>query len=48
MLPVAVTLVGGYARWPSLRNGRVSDTVRIHVNTILAARAAMGPAARSQ
>ncbi|HVA71760.1 MAG TPA: histone deacetylase [Candidatus Limnocylindrales bacterium] len=29
-VPVAVTLAGGYAR-------RVSDTVRIHVNTILAA-----------
>ena len=29
--PVAVTLAGGYAR-------RVADTVRIHVNTILAAR----------
>jgi acetoin utilization deacetylase AcuC-like enzyme len=30
-VPVAITLAGGYAR-------RVSDTVRIHVNTILAAR----------
>jgi acetoin utilization deacetylase AcuC-like enzyme len=30
-VPVALTLAGGYAR-------RVSDTVRIHVNTILAAR----------
>jgi acetoin utilization deacetylase AcuC-like enzyme len=30
-VPVAVTLAGGYAR-------RVEDTVRIHVNTILAAR----------
>jgi acetoin utilization deacetylase AcuC-like enzyme len=30
-LPVAITLAGGYAR-------RVSDTVRIHINTILAAR----------
>jgi acetoin utilization deacetylase AcuC-like enzyme len=29
-LPVATTLAGGYAR-------RVEDTVRIHVNTILAA-----------
>jgi len=28
---VAITLAGGYAR-------RVEDTVRIHVNTILAAR----------
>lgn len=33
-VPVAVTLAGGYAR-------RVADTVRIHVNTILAARDAM-------
>jgi acetoin utilization deacetylase AcuC-like enzyme len=32
-IPVATTLAGGYAR-------RVEDTVRIHVNTILAARAA--------
>ncbi len=31
-VPVAITLAGGYAR-------RVEDTVRIHVNTILAARA---------
>jgi acetoin utilization deacetylase AcuC-like enzyme len=31
MIPVATTLAGGYAR-------RVEDTVRIHVNTILAAR----------
>ena len=30
-IPVAITLAGGYAR-------RVEDTVRIHVNTILAAR----------
>jgi len=30
-VPVAITLAGGYAR-------RVEDTVRIHVNTILAAR----------
>jgi hypothetical protein len=30
-VPVAVTLAGGYAR-------RVEDTVRIHINTILAAR----------
>jgi len=30
-IPVATTLAGGYAR-------RVEDTVRIHVNTILAAR----------
>jgi acetoin utilization deacetylase AcuC-like enzyme len=30
-VPVATTLAGGYAR-------RVEDTVRIHVNTILAAR----------
>jgi acetoin utilization deacetylase AcuC-like enzyme len=30
-VPVAITLAGGYAR-------RVSDTVRIHINTILAAR----------
>lgn len=30
-IPVAITLAGGYAR-------RVTDTVRIHVNTILAAR----------
>jgi hypothetical protein len=29
-IPVATTLAGGYAR-------RVEDTVRIHVNTILAA-----------
>ncbi|MGH9709438.1 MAG: histone deacetylase family protein, partial [Candidatus Acidiferrales bacterium] len=33
-VPVAVTLAGGYAR-------RVADTVRIHVNTIAAARDAM-------
>ena len=33
-VPIAVTLAGGYAR-------RVADTVRIHVNTILAARDAM-------
>jgi acetoin utilization deacetylase AcuC-like enzyme len=32
-VPVVITLAGGYAR-------RVSDTVRIHVNTILAAREA--------
>lgn len=39
-IPVAITLAGGYAR-------RVEDTVRIHVNTILAARdvAAANPAA---
>jgi len=30
-VPVVITLAGGYAR-------RVSDTVRIHVSTILAAR----------
>jgi len=30
-VPIAITLAGGYAR-------RVEDTVRIHVNTILAAR----------
>jgi hypothetical protein len=30
-IPVATTLAGGYAR-------HVEDTVRIHVNTILAAR----------
>jgi acetoin utilization deacetylase AcuC-like enzyme len=30
-VPIAITLAGGYAR-------RVSDTVRIHVNTIVAAR----------
>jgi acetoin utilization deacetylase AcuC-like enzyme len=30
-IPVATTLAGGYARW-------VEDTVRIHVNTILAAK----------
>jgi len=30
-IPVATTLAGGYAR-------RVDDTIRIHVNTILAAR----------
>jgi acetoin utilization deacetylase AcuC-like enzyme len=30
-IPVVTTLAGGYAR-------RVEDTVRIHVNTILAAR----------
>jgi acetoin utilization deacetylase AcuC-like enzyme len=33
-LPVAVTLAGGYAR-------RVEDTIRIHVNTVLAARDVM-------
>jgi acetoin utilization deacetylase AcuC-like enzyme len=37
-VPVAITLAGGYAR-------SVSDTVRIHVNTILAAREAAQPAA---
>jgi hypothetical protein len=39
-IPVATTLAGGYAR-------RVEDTVRIHVNTILAARevAAVFPSA---
>ncbi len=31
VMPVAITLAGGYAR-------RVEDTVRVHVNTILAAR----------
>jgi acetoin utilization deacetylase AcuC-like enzyme len=30
-IPVASTMAGGYAR-------RVADTVRIHVNTIIAAR----------
>ena len=30
-IPLAITLAGGYAR-------RVSDTVRIHIDTILAAR----------
>jgi acetoin utilization deacetylase AcuC-like enzyme len=30
-IPVATTLAGGYAR-------RIDDTIRIHVNTILAAR----------
>jgi acetoin utilization deacetylase AcuC-like enzyme len=30
-IPVATTLAGGYAR-------RVEDTIRIHVNTVLAAR----------
>jgi acetoin utilization deacetylase AcuC-like enzyme len=35
-VPVAVTLAGGYAR-------SVADTVRIHVNTILAAREAAAP-----
>lgn len=41
-VPVASTLAGGYAR-------RVEDTVRIHVNTILAAQEVAGelPAARS-
>ena len=40
-VPVAITLAGGYAR-------QVKDTVRIHVNTILAARrAAQPPRARS-
>jgi hypothetical protein len=34
-IPVATTLAGGYAR-------RVEDTVRIHVNTILAARDVAG------
>jgi len=34
-VPVAVTLAGGYAR-------RVADTVQIHVNTVLAARAIAG------
>lgn len=34
-IPVAATLAGGYAR-------RVEDTVRIHVNTIVAGRAAAG------
>jgi acetoin utilization deacetylase AcuC-like enzyme len=34
--PVAITLAGGYAR-------SVADTVRIHVNTILAARLAAAP-----
>ena len=41
-IPVAITLAGGYAR-------RVSDTVRIHVNTIVAARdAANRPAQKPQ
>lgn len=40
-VPVAITLAGGYAR-------RVTDTVRIHVNTILAAReAALRPAVKA-
>jgi hypothetical protein len=34
-IPVVTTLAGGYAR-------RVEDTVRIHVNTILAAREVAG------
>jgi hypothetical protein len=34
-IPVATTLAGGYAR-------RVEDTIRIHVNTILAAREVAG------
>jgi acetoin utilization deacetylase AcuC-like enzyme len=37
-VPLAITLAGGYAR-------RVTDTVRIHVDTILAAREAAGLAA---
>jgi acetoin utilization deacetylase AcuC-like enzyme len=37
-VPLAITLAGGYAR-------RVTDTVRIHVDTILAARDAAGQAA---
>ncbi len=36
-IPVAITLAGGYAR-------RVEDTVKIHVNTIVAARDAMNTA----
>lgn len=35
-VPIAVTLAGGYAR-------RVEDTVRIHVNTLMAARKYMRP-----
>jgi acetoin utilization deacetylase AcuC-like enzyme len=35
-VPVAVTLAGGYAR-------RVADTVRIHINTILAGREVFAP-----
>jgi acetoin utilization deacetylase AcuC-like enzyme len=38
-IPVAIALAGGYAR-------RVEDTVRIHVNTILAARDAASPAVK--
>jgi acetoin utilization deacetylase AcuC-like enzyme len=38
-VPVAITLAGGYAR-------RVSDTVQIHVNTILAAVSTQASAAR--
>jgi hypothetical protein len=39
-VPVAITLAGGYAH-------QVKDTVRIHVNTIVAAsRAAQPPGAR--
>ena len=34
-IPIAITFAGGYAR-------QVSDTVQIHVNTILAAREAFG------
>lgn len=40
-IPVASTLAGGYAR-------RVADTVRIHVNTILAAREVMLQQSRTQ
>lgn len=39
-IPVAITLAGGYAR-------NVEDTVNIHVNTILAARDAMGSELRA-
>jgi acetoin utilization deacetylase AcuC-like enzyme len=39
-IPVASTLAGGYAR-------RVEDTVRIHINTILAAREVFGEVASS-
>ena len=40
-LPVVITLAGGYAR-------RVADTVRIHVNTILAAREAAQQSKRAE
>lgn len=38
-VPVAITLAGGYAR-------RVADTIRIHINTILAARDAANRASK--